>query len=166
VLLEAVLGEPKGVRAEGCNVFPVVLAGNQGVGSVGPAEALEGASAHLLAQAFEELLGVDELEREEGYALFAAGLSDLGVHAVAFLALEQAEVLEDRRQVLARDVGLRADEGAILDDEGLLGAGARELEAFDRELAGYVAAPSRVDYFDELDVVAFDEELARGRPQR
>ena len=46
-------------------------------------------------------------------------------------------------------------------------AGARELAAFDREiqareLRGYVPAPGKVDYEEDFEVVAFEEEL-RGR---
>lgn len=45
----------------------------------------------------------------------------------------------------------------------------RDVEAFERErerqddLERYLQAPDRVDYFDEFELVAFDEELTRGR---
>ncbi len=52
-------------------------------------------------------------------------------------------------------------------------AAARDLEAFDRELAaetvdvsGYLSAPGRVGFEDDYEVVAFEEELARqGAPR-
>ncbi len=40
-------------------------------------------------------------------------------------------------------------------------AGQRELEDFDRELAGLIEAPGRIDYEEAYDLVEFDEELAR-----
>ncbi len=56
------------------------------------------------------------------------------------------------------------------DDEA--DSGARDLELFDRELLGggasldrYLPAVDRVDYEDDFELVAFDEELARGRAQ-
>jgi hypothetical protein len=54
-------------------------------------------------------------------------------------------------------------------DETEEDANARELAAFDREmerqadLERYLQAPDRVDYLDEFELVAFDEELKRGR---
>ncbi len=52
-------------------------------------------------------------------------------------------------------------------------AAARDLEAFDRQLAdhdvdisGYLSAPGRVGFEADHEVVAFEEELARERPTR
>ena len=73
----------------------------------------------------------------------------------AFLAAAKAR---EMLKLGARGVGEIVYSSA--DDDAK--AGERELADFDRELAGYVAAPSRVDYFDDLDLVAFDEELAKG----
>jgi DNA-binding transcriptional ArsR family regulator len=42
-------------------------------------------------------------------------------------------------------------------------ASRRELEGFDRELAGLIEAPGRVDYEEAYDLIEFDEELARRR---
>jgi hypothetical protein len=47
----------------------------------------------------------------------------------------------------------------------------REVEAFERELErqkeleAYVKDPNRLGYMDEFELVAFDEELGRGRAQ-
>ncbi|MGW8267456.1 MAG: hypothetical protein ACWGSQ_13900 [Longimicrobiales bacterium] len=70
--------------------------------------------------------------------------------------------------------GLRLDMqevGTIVyaSDETPEEADVREVEAFERErerqddLERYLQAPDRVDYFDEFELVAFDEELTRGR---
>ena len=48
----------------------------------------------------------------------------------------------------------------------------RDLAAFDRALSGgpeldrYLLAPDRVDYLDDFELVAFDEEMKRGQALR
>ena len=75
-----------------------------------------------------------------------------------------------RQFVAGRDLrkGLKLDERRVGDivyssadtDEE---AGRRELESFDREIAGLIEAPGRVDYEDAYDLIEFDEEIARRR---
>jgi hypothetical protein len=77
----------------------------------------------------------------------------------AFLA---AARLRDRLALGGRGVGEIVYSSA--DDDAA--AGARELASFDRELAGYVGSPSRVDYFDELELIEFEQELARTSSDR
>jgi hypothetical protein len=55
-------------------------------------------------------------------------------------------------------------------DESREEADRREVEAFEREkarqedLERYLQAPDRVEYFDDFELVAFDEEMRRGLP--
>jgi hypothetical protein len=144
----------------------------------------------LEGSVFEGALLDRSVEPEEAHRSVAKGLgSDPGAEAVQ----EQLHALAaefDADVVAAPDGGLRfrfpAIRGTFLaaakarkqlalgtrsvgeivyssaDDDAQ--AGDRQLAEFDRELAGYVAAPGRVDYLDELDLVAFDQELARPTP--
>ena len=73
-------------------------------------------------------------------------------------ALRKKLRLEDQR--LGSTIYSSADSTAEAD--------ARDLANFDRELAsaqpdlsGYLASPGRVDFEDDYEVVAFDEELER-----
>jgi hypothetical protein len=70
--------------------------------------------------------------------------------------------------------GLRLERQSVGDivyasDETEEEAGRREVEAFEREiqrqddLERYLQSPDRVGYLDEFELVAFDEELRRGR---
>jgi len=70
--------------------------------------------------------------------------------------------------------GLRLETQSVGDivyasDETEAESNRRELEAFDREmerqedLERYLQSPDRVGYLDEFELVAFDEELRRGR---
>lgn len=75
-----------------------------------------------------------------------------------------------RQFVAGRDLrkGLRLDERKVGDivyssADTNEEAGRRELEGFDRELAGLIEAPGRVDYEEAYDLIEFDEELARRR---
>jgi hypothetical protein len=138
---------------------------------------------------FEGALLDRSVDPEEAYQVVAAGLGqDPGVNAVrdemnemaaefeadvvatdtgalrfrfprirsAFLAAARAR---DRLRLGRRSVGDIVYSSA--DDE--VEASRRDLEAFDRELAGYVAAPGRADYFDDVDVAALEEQRDVGR---
>ncbi len=78
---------------------------------------------------------------------------------------EGSEVLRNRLRLEGQTVG----EIVYSSDQTEAEANERELEAFDREmerqteLERYAQNPGRVDYLDDFELVAFDEELKRGR---
>jgi hypothetical protein len=90
-------------------------------------------------------------------------VDDEGLTSFSFPALRAEFVATERAR---RDLGLEKREiGEVVyssaDDE--IQASEREAAAFDRELAGYVTAPSKVAYLDEYALIEFDEELAARR---
>jgi hypothetical protein len=75
-------------------------------------------------------------------------------------------------EVVRRHLSLQRQEvGEIVysSDESEEESGRREVEAFEREMSrqdeleAYVKDPNRLGYMDEFELVAFDEELRRGR---
>lgn len=118
----------------------------QGLGR-DPGEALVRDELNALAAEFE----ADVMAAEDGTLRFRFPRI-----RTAFLAAARAR---KRLALETRTVGDIVYSSA--DDEAR--AGERELAEFDKELAGYVAAPRRVEYFDEMDLAAFDQELAKER---
>lgn len=72
-------------------------------------------------------------------------------------AFEGAASVRARLRLHERKVGDIVYSSADSDAE----ASERELASFDRELSGYVAAPSNTGFEDVLDLIEFDEELKR-----
>ncbi|MEQ9398006.1 MAG: hypothetical protein RJQ04_02445 [Longimicrobiales bacterium] len=72
-------------------------------------------------------------------------------------AFSEAEAVRRRLALEERRTG----DVVFATDDTALEAGERELEAFDKELRGYVPSPDRVDYEADYEVVAFEEELGR-----
>ncbi len=127
--LQSFLHQAVGVGAEGLEVLAPLFAGLQAVLAVHPAEAFENPTTQQLLHAFEELLGVEHLEGEQGDAFRALLLPHVVVDPPAIVPGEQVEVLEHRGQLLGGQVRLRADGRAVLEDHRLLAARTRELEA-------------------------------------
>ena len=81
------------------------------------------------------------------------------------LQFQGAEQMRHRLQLETQELG----DIVYASDQTEEEANQREVEAFDREmerqddLERYIQSPDRVGYLDEFELVAFDEELSRGR---
>ena len=120
--LDALLQQRVDVCAEGLCFLGGRVAGLDGEGPVGPAEAFDQAPPYLLLQRDKESPGLDELEIEERLALLAPlpfdVIDDLGVVAPRDLArIHQLDA-----EALAGEVGLGEDRDALPEQEALLDA--------------------------------------------
>lgn len=129
--------------------------------AVTEADAAEHAAARLEYGGFEKEAAVEALR-----ALAAELDADVepdadGALAYRFPAVRRAFAAgEDVRRRLALE---EREPGDVVfhTADTTAEASARDLEAFDRELAGYVPATDRVGYEADYELVAFDEELER-----
>lgn len=127
------------------------------------AEAAEHAAARLEYGGFERTAAVEALHDLAAELGADVDPDESGALAYRFPAVRRAfAAAEDVRHRLALD---EREPGAVVYHTGdsTAEAGRRELEAFDRELAGYVPATDRVGYEADYELVAFDEELERRR---
>lgn len=129
--------------------------------SVTVEEAREHAAARLEDQAVPR--GAVESVLHDLAAEFDAEVSpdEDGALRYSFPAVHQAfAAAEEVRRQLSLE-GRTPGEIVFHTGDSAVEAGERELEAFDRELAGYIPDTDRVGYEADYEVVAFEEELER-----